>query len=100
MGEEAEKDRIAATKSVLARYGEIEADVSKSRSEETNALSLFFECIKSDVDLGTYASEFTLSWPEPAKTCYENYKIKQNIPSMSLIRFFNVYRFDIWSLFT
>ena len=81
MGEIAEKDRVESTRSVLVRYGEIENQVSKSRSDETSSLALFVECIKKEVDLGTYGTEFNVSWPEPAKTGYENYRIREPVMS-------------------
>lgn len=83
MGEIAEKDRVESTRSVLVRYGEIENQVSKSRTDETSALALFVECIKKEVDLGTYWTEFNVAWSEPIKTGYENYRIRE--PVMNLV---------------
>ena len=89
MGEIAEKDRVESTRSVLIRYGEIENQVSKSRSDETSALSLFVECIKKEVDVGTYGTEFNVAWPEPLKTGYENYRIREPVLSKQHTFLFN-----------
>jgi hypothetical protein len=79
LGEGAEKDRVGSVRKALVRYGEIETSVSKVRSEDTNAFALFVECIKSDVDLGLYSSEFSTSWPLPAITPYENYRVHKPV---------------------
>jgi hypothetical protein len=61
------------------RYGEIETSVSKVRYEDTNAFALYVECIKSDVDLGLYSSEFSTIWPLPTKTPYENFRVHKPV---------------------
>jgi hypothetical protein len=87
MGEGAEKDRVESVKKALVRYGEIETSVSKVRNEDTNAFAVFVECIKSDVDLGLYSSEFATSWPSPGKCAYENYRV--NKPVFGDLKSFN-----------
>ena len=82
LGAQAEQDRIESVRTALTKYGEIENKVSQSRQDETNAMSLFVECIKPEVDLATYAVEFISAWPDPVKTCYENYKVKTPIPDL------------------
>lgn len=79
MGEGAEKDRVESVRKALVKYGEIETSVSKVRNEDTNAFAIFVECIKSDVDLNLYASEFTSVWPTPTKSAYENYRVNQPV---------------------
>ena len=79
MGEGAEKDRVETVRKALVRYGEIETSVSKVRIEDTTGLAVFVECIKSDVDLGIYSSEFAVVWPCPAKSAYENYRVHQPV---------------------
>ena len=85
LGEEAELDRIETTKVALVRYGEIENQVSKARQDETTALSLFVECIKPEIDLVTYASEFNNVWASPTYTHYESYRARKIIPSRLIL---------------
>lgn len=82
LGAQAEQDRVESVRTALTKYGEIENKVSQSRQEETTAMALFVECIKPEVDIATYGIEFTSAWPDPVKTCYENYKVKTPIPDL------------------